>query len=127
MNDKLFQFRRECIVLLYEFREIVGFDLPRIKVRMVDFEESGTLGKCWIGKDYIAISTSLMEESKGALRHVVWHELCHAYFSAKHVDSCPLMNAKVNMKRPVTKAQAIKAIKKLAKPFARHPSCLAVA
>ena len=111
MDDELFKFRRQIIGLLYEARTVLGMELPRIKVRIVEYTDSTTLGTCWIDKDYITLAAKLSQESENTLRAVVWHELAHAYFKAPHVEGCPLMDATLD--RSVTKAQLVKALKAL--------------
>jgi len=111
MSDDLFVQRRRVMQTLYEAHKVLNMDLPRIKVRIVDFEkETLVLGKCFINKNYITISRELKNWDEDLLRHVVWHELAHAYFNAKHDDKCPLMN-------PVTRSGKSRAI--LAKALRR--------
>ncbi len=93
MTTDLFLQRRRVIEMLYEAHKVLKMDLPRIKVRLVDFEnERHVLGKCFINKNYITISKEMTNWSDNFLRHIVWHELAHAYFNAKHDKKCPLMN-----------------------------------
>ena len=109
MTPELFKFRKRIIKLLYEAREVLGTELPRIKVRIVEFTKENTLGMCFIDKDYITISLKMAPESENVLRQVVWHELAHAYFKAPHKAGCPLMNP--SLIRTATKAQLVKALK----------------
>lgn len=103
MTDELFKFRRRIIGFLYEARDIVkeeiGKDLPRIKVRIVDYiksEEKSILGKCHIDANYITISKDLAKVNESLLRHVVWHELVHAYLGfTGHDESSILMKSSV--------------------------------
>jgi hypothetical protein len=114
MTNSLFRQRRRVIEMLYEARDIIGKPLPRIKVRIVDFQKEGhVLGRCFIDRDYITISKELADWSDTLLRHVVWHELGHAYFSAKHNDKCPLMAPSVTTGAP--REELAKALKKLSK------------
>jgi len=95
MGEELHAFRKRIMTLLYEARLVAGMELPWIKVRIVEYdkpEDSRTLGKCFIDKNYITISVELMSWDENDLRHIVWHELGHAYFNAKHDESCPLMH-----------------------------------
>lgn len=93
MTDDVFLQRRRVMGMLYEAHKILKIDLPRIKVRLVDFEkEHLTLGKCFINKNFIVVSKEVVTWDDDFLRHVVWHELAHAYFNAKHDERCPLMS-----------------------------------
>ena len=114
MSDTLFIQRRRVITMLYEARSVLGMELPRIKVRIVEFEKRDNekvLGRCFIDKDYITISKEMVNWSDDFLRSVVWHELGHAYFNAKHDLTCPLMHPHCNEVK--TKATLIKALKKI--------------
>lgn len=114
MTNDLFIQRRRVIQMLYDARKIINQDLPRIKVRIVDFEEEkNTLGQCYINKDFITISKDLSNWDDDYLRHVVWHELAHAYFNAKHDETCPLMHPNINKAKD--KQILTKALKKYAK------------
>lgn len=104
MTDDLFIQRRRVMDMLYEAREVLKMDLPRIKIRIVDFEKNtNTLGMCFIDKNYITISKDIGSWNEDYLRHIVWHELAHAYFSAEHDVNCPLMHpvANVGQKRAI--------------------------
>jgi hypothetical protein len=95
MNDLLFIQRKRVIAILYEARSILKMNLPRIKVRIVEFEKRKNeivLGRCFINKDYITISKDITNWSDDFLRSVVWHELAHAFFNAQHDETCPLMH-----------------------------------
>lgn len=128
MDDRLFAQRRRVMGMLYEARKVIGADLPRIKVRIVDFgtNKENLLGLAYIERDYITISHKLTGWSDEALRHVVWHELGHAYFSAKHDEKCPLMAPKLN--EPGKREVLAKALRKLAKRagVARRPRRIGV-
>ena len=114
MNDDLFLQRRRVMTMLYDAHKVLNVDLPRIKVRLVDFEkEMHVLGKCFINKNYITISKEIVNWDENFLRHVVWHELAHAYFNAKHDEKCPLMNPIVNTGR--NRDILIRALKKWAR------------
>jgi hypothetical protein len=91
MDDPLFAQRRRVIDCLYDAKRVLGVDLPRVKVRIVDYDEAKTLGLCHIGKDHITVSGDVFNWSDEKLRHIVWHELAHAWFNAKHDPANPLM------------------------------------
>jgi len=113
MTEALFKQRQRIISLLNEAKQILGIQLPWLKVRMVSYEETKTLGLCWIKQDWISISEKMVSWDENYLRHVVWHELCHAYFNTKHQEDCILMNAILT--KPGSKEDLIKALKKHAK------------
>ena len=92
MDKKLFVQRRRVIKALYSAKEILSMDLPRIEVRIAAFDKSNTAGICFLGKNSIAISERCSDWPEAKLTAVVWHELAHAYFNAKHDDNCPLMH-----------------------------------
>lgn len=112
MNDELFKFRRRIIGLLYEAKQVLGMELPRLKVRVVKYTEDNTLGMCHADKNYITISEKMAKESENILRQVVWHEIAHAFFKAPHKEGCPLMDA--SLQRKATKKQLEKALKNTA-------------
>lgn len=115
MTDKLFAHRRRVIAMLYEARDLLKMELPRIKVRIVDFENDRTLGLCFIDKDYITISQDLVNWNDTFLREIVWHELAHAYFNAKHDEKCILMRPTRSLDSQVSKARLARAFKKVAR------------
>jgi hypothetical protein len=92
MNDELFTQRRRVINALYFVRDVLGMRLPYIKVRIVTFEKSSVMGRCYIEKDYINISDDILNWNDERLLNVVAHELLHAYYNAKHDDDCKLMS-----------------------------------
>jgi hypothetical protein len=116
MSDELFIQRRRIITMLYEAKAVLNMSLPRIKVRIVDYEKHDTykiLGRCFIDKDYITISKDMTNWTDDFLRSVVWHELAHAYFNAKHDMTCPLMHPHcMEAKNKETLALALKRISK---------------
>lgn len=113
MDSDLFTQRKRVIKMVHEARSVLGMDLPWIKVRIVSYEEANILGVCTYNKDYVTISEKLKDWDDNYLRHVVWHELCHAYFTTRHDESCILMRAVLT--KPGTKAELIKALKKHSK------------
>lgn len=115
MNDALFVQRRRVINMLYDARKVIGKELPRIKVRIAEYEKrkgEKVLGRCFIDKDYITISGECSDWSDDYLRQVVWHELGHAYWNAKHDEKCPLMHPYQN--ETVPRSVLVKALKKIA-------------
>lgn len=127
ISNDVFTQRKRVIKMLYEAREILGIDLPRIKVRIAKYEElkdKKILGRCFINQNYITISEDMSNWTDDYLRGVVWHELGHAYFNAQHDDKCPLMSAYCNEAQD--RNNLIIAFKKLASKFKTN-DCLKVA
>jgi len=101
LDAKGFEQRKRIMSMVYDARKLLGVELPWIKVRIVTMGQGheNALGLCYIEKNHIAICESSSEWSDNRLRLVVWHELAHAYFNAKHVAGSP------------TRAQLEKALK----------------
>jgi len=98
MDSDLYRVRRLVIDALYDARRVLGADLPRVKVRIVSFEDGKLLGMAFLGKNDICISRGCEGWSADRVRSVVWHELAHAWFGAEHTEGCPLMGAVDNGK-----------------------------
>lgn len=76
--------------LIYEAKELVGGDLPRITVRIAK-KETTTLGVATVGGNTIWITDAAIKQAQYDLRTVVYHELVHAVYGVRHIDTCPLM------------------------------------
>jgi hypothetical protein len=117
MSEDLFVQRKRVMGMLYEAREVLGMDLPRIKVRIAEFESrkgETVLGRCFLNQDYITISKDMTKWTDELLRLVVWHELAHAFFNAAHDLKCPLMHPSSPNIKPL-RADLVKAFKRLAR------------
>lgn len=108
MNDDTYALRRKVISLIYEALHVTGGKnvLPRVEVRVT--EDSGRiLGKATLDSTakHISIMASVINAGNEALlRHVVFHELVHTWFDARHNEKCPLMASVVT--QPVDKELA---------------------
>lgn len=112
MSDDLFIQRRRVINMLYEVREYLKIELPYITVRIADFHKENLLGLGFFIKNQIVISDQLKFWSDEYLRHVIYHELAHAYFNAPHNESCILMPS-IIPKQIAAKADLLKVLKTL--------------
>ena len=83
--------RKRVIKAIYEAQEILGGKLPWIQIRIAEHSQTNKLGCSYNGKQFITISDKVDSWDDVKLRHVVWHELVHAYFDYGHNDKCPLM------------------------------------
>ena len=112
-TSEIFEFRRKIINLIYEAKKVIGFPLPRVDVRVVEYDKRSVLGRSH-GNLFITISYNKhKDEPLNYLRATVWHELCHAWFNAEHVLSCPLMAPIASLNTP-TKKKLETALKKVA-------------
>lgn len=70
MTTNLFEFRKRVMNHLYEARDLLQQDLPRIKVRIVEFEkyqDKQVMGRCFIDKNYVKILLRRAKTSSGQL------------------------------------------------------------
>jgi len=96
MNPATFTLRRKVISIIFEAKNLLreqNVEMDRVDIRITDSKEHQTLGVArmndrimWIPADSITNLTGL------ELRHVVFHELCHALFGTKHDELCMLMS-----------------------------------
>jgi predicted SprT family Zn-dependent metalloprotease len=93
MNDQIFGLRRRVMDALYAAKRVIGRELPRVHVRIMEFERERTLGVAWLGADRMGISAEAVGWDDEKLTAVVWHELAHAWFGAEHDEECPLMQS----------------------------------
>jgi hypothetical protein len=114
MSDDLFKHRRRVMGFLYEARKAAGIELPRVMVRIVEFPEHPSVaGVSIVNKNEIHIALASLSMTDDQLRLVVWHELAHAYFDAKHNENCLLMHP-IGGGRTYTKEQLAPIFKRLA-------------
>jgi hypothetical protein len=111
MNSHVFTLRRKVIALIYEAKRLVP-NLPRVEVRIVE-DEGKILGMASMMSKHISIMSSTVSDNDDVLRHVVFHELVHTLFGVRHIETCPLMKAIVNI--PATKQEIHAIFKKYAK------------
>lgn len=110
MNDETYALRREAMKFVYEAKELVGGELPRITVRIAE-KHNKTLGVGRMGQNIIWITDEAITNKRFDLRTLVFHELLHAVYAVDHDESCPLMKS---VHTPLTKSQAQKLFKKWA-------------
>jgi hypothetical protein len=117
MNDQVFADRRRVMGFVYEAKKLFP-EMPRIEVRITEREEVGEnlvlFGRASLRVKHISITKDAIG-NEDKLRHVVFHELCHTLFMARHDEKCPLMCSVV--RKPATKAQCEKVFKKLKESF----------
>jgi hypothetical protein len=118
MNDDVFASRRRVMGFVYEAKKLFP-EMPRIEVRITEGQEVGEnkvlLGMASLRVKHISITKDAIDRDNDKLRHVVFHELCHTLFMARHDEKCPLMCATV--RKPATKEQCEQVFKKLHKAF----------
>jgi hypothetical protein len=113
MNSQTYDLRREIISVIYEAKAI-GFDLPRIQVRVSESHDR-ILGQAIMGRCEIYIPESTVKNDRSYLRQVVLHEILHAVKAVEHVPGCPLMGAVVS--EVLTKEKAYELFKKYLTAF----------
>lgn len=113
MNDKTYALRRMVMGLVYEAKKLYP-EMPRIEVRIVE-KVGNVLGTANLNAKtkHISIMHDTVTDNYDVLRHVVFHELVHTVFNARHDESCPLMKAYVSI--PCTKSEVHAIYKKYAK------------
>jgi len=96
MNDEVYQLRRRVIELIYEVKKTIK-DLPRIDVRVGESVNcKNMLGLAEVGNCKIWITEKAINKGTDYLRHVVYHEIAHAVYGARHNPKCPLMSPKLS-------------------------------
>lgn len=101
MNDSVYTERRQVMDFVYEAKNMlrsVGFDLPRINVRISDkcgCDHQNVLGLADLGMRNIYIHDTTL--NKPYLRQVVLHEIVHAVTGFVHDEKCPLMHPVVQI------------------------------
>jgi len=85
--------RREVIDIIYSLKKLV--DLPRIEVKIASEQDVGSPLGLGFTSDICAIMVNGDLEGD-QLYAVVLHEIVHTAFKFKgHVDTCPLMSARL--------------------------------
>ena len=90
MNDNTYKLRRKVMDCIYDAKKVV--DLPRINVIITDHENEKVLGTARMRDNIIWIPAKTLDYKDNIIRHVVFHEICHAVFGTNHDDNCPLMS-----------------------------------
>ena len=89
----IFEQRKRVMKHIYEARQLLGGDLPRIDVKILELKPD-QLGFGY--KNTIEISHECRHWREDVLRLVVWHELAHAWFSSPHDEDCLLMRSRTD-------------------------------
>ena len=110
MDDEVYKLRRQVIEYIYEAKEVV--DLPRITVRITE-NHATMLGCARLYKNILWITQRAI--SNYNLRAIVYHEIAHAVFGAKHNEKCPLMKPVHFESDKMTKNEAQQALLKTIK------------
>lgn len=97
MNDETYALRRRAIDIIYGLKDelrVIGKDLPRIEVRIVDTEPSVTAcAYAYLGQNIVHISTKWAKHgTEEEFYHIVLHEIVHAVTGFRHDDNCYLMH-----------------------------------
>jgi hypothetical protein len=108
MNNATYALRRQVMDCIYEAKALVK-QLPRIDVRITDSDNHDILGLAASNQKTIWIPATTLELKPLEVRHVVFHEICHAAFGTAHDDKCLLMAPVI---KRTTRAQQDKAFLK---------------
>ena len=113
MNDQVYKLRRSVIEIIYDAKNN-GIELPRIEVRVGTAVQGSehVLGVARMNKNQIWITEKAINRNTDYLRHVVFHEICHAVYGLDHDEKCPLMSSELD--QPVNRKQALSILKKYA-------------
>lgn len=117
MNGDTYRLRSRVMELVREAKDLLGGDMPRVSVRIMDSGQGGALGAGRMGRNVIWIDADTVGENR--LRHVVYHELCHALWAVEHDPDCPLMRPQVGPEDYCGKEQCQKLFKKYAEANGR--------
>lgn len=90
MNSDVYKLRRKVMDIIYEARKLINNDMHRITVRITECDLPHILGTARLNCNIIWIPSRTCSDKR--LRHVVYHELCHALWGVEHDESCKLMN-----------------------------------
>lgn len=104
MNQKIYSLKRKVLNIIYEAKELLKGDMPRITIRITSCHKNNVLGTARMNDNIIWIPEETCSDQR--LRHVVYHELCHAIWGVQHNNDCPLMNPIVS--KPCTKKECQK-------------------
>jgi len=92
MDSETYQLRRNVINIIYDIKRM-GYDIPRIEVRIVQKrEETNIMGYAYLNQNIVHIDQYWAGANKNRLVHLVLHEIVHAVTGFRHDDDCYLMN-----------------------------------
>jgi len=112
MNENVFKLRRKVMNFVYEAKKIYP-QMPRITIRITDCNKPEVLGTAGMNRNIIWIPESTLSKGDSTIRHVVFHELCHAIWGIQHNEKCPLMKTFLTI--PCSKRQCYSIFKKYMK------------
>jgi len=93
MNSDVYKKRREVIKYIYEAKKLLGDAFRRIDVRITEKMPNNYLGVGRNNHDIIWIpETTVIEYNGSKLRHIVFHEIAHTLFAARHHRKSYLMH-----------------------------------
>jgi len=102
MTPELYKLRRKIIDILYHAKKLLpDMELPRLTVRIVDFDYvdgkaiagNNKTGVAYLNGQYtFYISKDMESWTDLQLYRTVLHEMAHAWFNQKHVDNNILMS-----------------------------------
>lgn len=92
MGSETYQLRRNVINIIYGIKRM-GYNIPRIEVRIVQKKEStNIMGYAYLNQNIVHIDQYWAEANQDRLVHLVLHEIVHAVTGFGHDDDCYLMN-----------------------------------
>ena len=104
MNSDTYTLRRKVMSIIYEAKKLVP-SLPRVEVRIVKKLtcKDRVSGYAYLGRNIVHILDTTCDGPQ--LRHVVYHELCHAILGIDHHRHCKLMRPSWNYDRLCTRSE----------------------
>lgn len=101
MNDRVYRNERrpvmDCIYTAKRWLREVGYELPRIRVRITETDRHNpVMGSAILNANEIYIVDTSIDYTRHSskdnrLMHVVCHEIVHAVLGKGHDEACPLM------------------------------------
>lgn len=126
MNNDTYKLRRMVMDYIYRAKKLLGGDMPRVEVRIVDFSPEavrrGVAGLGAMGGHIVWFSGKFLEVTledpkwKNYLQELVYHELLHALYAVPHIESSPLMSSRLSPK-PIPPEEADAEFIKLARMY----------
>ena len=114
MNDDVYKLRKQIMSYIYEAKKLLGDSFKRIDLRITEKPENGILGSAKNNCCIVWIPENTLQKklSDNQLRWIVFHELGHALFGAKHNKRSHLMHP--NLRYDTLKKQQDRGLLKLA-------------
>lgn len=115
MSKETYKLRRQVMNLIYEAKGLFP-EMNRVEIRITDCDKKKVLGSARMGRKVIWIPARTIDcNGYEVLRHVVYHELCHALWGVEHDENCGLMHPIVN--KPLSKYECQKIFLKYAQKY----------